>query len=202
MKHIAILFSGTGTNMQSLIEKSREDELDVSFIAITDNPRADGINKAESFDVPVYIIPGMKEGWKMSRTNDEYVLDLLRGNNIDYILLAGYMRIISPFFIEQYNNRIINIHPALLPSFRGKDAQKQAFEHGVKMSGCTVHFVDSGVDTGPIIAQKAVDISQCSSAEEVKNTILPYEHALYYSVFKQLIEKGYHIEDRHVIPID
>lgn len=202
MKHIAVLFSGTGTNMASLISRSVDDDLDVRFIAITDNPHAEGIAKAEAFNVPVYIIPGMDKGWKMSRSNDDYLLDLLRGNSIDYVVLAGYMRIMNPSVIEHYSNRIVNIHPALLPLFRGRDAQKQAYEYGVKMSGCTVHFVDRGVDTGPIIAQRAVDISHCSNAEEVKNAILPHEHELYYEVLKQLVTKGYRIEDRHVIPID
>ena len=167
MKNIAIMFSGTGSNMESIISKSFYDKLDVSFIAITDNPQAEGIAKAEKYNIPVFIIPAAVHGWRINTVHEAYINDLLNGKNVDYILLAGFMKIISSNIIERFKNRIINIHPALLPSFKGKNAQKQAFEYGAKVSGCTVHFVDKGIDTGPIIAQRAVYIGDCRNDEEV-----------------------------------
>ena len=109
------------------------------------------------------------------------------------------MRILPAQVIEEYRWRIINIHPALLPSFKGKDAQKQAFEYGVKISGCTVHFADTGIDTGPVIMQKSVDISHCKSVDEVKSAILVAEHETYYSAFRLLIEGRLRVEGRKVI---
>lgn len=202
MKHIAILISGSGTNMQSLIKKSKTEELPVDFIIITDNPKAIGINKAKDMNIPVFILPDMKPGWRMSENDDKNLMNVLIENNTDYILLAGYMRILNKDIIEQYIFRIINIHPSLLPAFQGKDAQKQAFDYGAKISGCTVHFVDNGVDTGPILEQKAVDISKCNSRDEVQERIIIEEHKLYFEVFKNLINRKYSIKSRNVIKND
>ena len=202
MKHIAILISGSGTNMQSLIEKSKAEALSVDFIVITDNPNAMGIKKAKDMNIPVFILPEMKSGWRMSENDDENLMNILIENNTDYILLAGYMRLLNKNIIEQYIFRIINVHPSLLPAFSGKDAQKQAFDYGVKISGCTVHFIDNGVDTGPIIEQKAVDISNCKSRDEVQERIIIEEHKLYFKVFKNLINRKYSIKSRNVINND
>ena len=190
MKNIAILISGSGTNMESLIKKSKNDNLELRFIVITDNKNAKGIEKAKALNIPVYILSNISKGAKMTSENDNELLKILNENNIDLILLAGFMRIINKTIIEKYKWKIINIHPSLLPSFKGKDAQKQAFEYGVKISGCTVHFIDTGIDTGPIIMQKSVDISQCQSIEDVKNTILEKEHELYYEVLKLIDVRG------------
>ena len=202
MKHIAILISGSGTNMQSLIEKSIAEALPVDFIVITDNPNAMGIKKAKDMNIPVFILPEMKLGWRMSENDDKNLMNILIENNTDYILLAGYMRLLNKNIIEQYIFRIINIHPSLLPAFPGKDAQKQAFDYGVKISGCTVHFIDNGVDTGPIIEQKAVDISNCKSRDEVQERIIIEEHKLYFKVFKNFINRKYSIKSRNVINND
>ena len=202
MKHIAILISGSGTNMQSLIEKSIAEALPVDFIVITDNPNAMGIKKAKDMNIPVFILPEMKSGWRMSENDDKNLMNILIENNTDYILLAGYMRLLNKNIIEQYIFRIINIHPSLLPAFPGKDAQKQAFDYGVKISGCTVHFIDNGVDTGPIIEQKAVDISNCKSRDEVQERIIIEEHKLYFKVFKNFINRKYSIKSRNVINND
>ncbi len=202
MKHIAILISGSGTNMQSLIEKSIAEALPVDFIVITDNPNAMGIKKAKDMNIPVFILPEMKSGWRMSENDDKNLRNILIENNTDYILLAGYMRLLNKNIIEQYIFRIINIHPSLLPAFPGKDAQKQAFDYGVKISGCTVHFIDNGVATGPIIEQKAVDISNCKSRDEVQERIIIEEHKLYFKVFKNFINRKYSIKSRNVINND
>ncbi|MDY6787359.1 MAG: formyltransferase family protein, partial [candidate division WOR-3 bacterium] len=143
MKSIVILISGSGTNMESLIAKSRSQGMDVRFTVICDNPSAKGISRARKLGVETIIADRLSQSPCMNSEDEEIFMDLLSGINPDFILLAGFMRIISAGIIEHYKNRIINIHPSLLPSFKGRDAQKQAFDYGVKVSGCTVHFIDS-----------------------------------------------------------
>ncbi len=185
--------------MQSIITKSKSNNLPINFIVITDNKNAPGIEKAKNLNVPIFILSNIQNGWKMTKENDNELLDILQKNNIDFILLAGFMKIINKNIIEKYMWKIINIHPSLLPSFKGKDAQKQAFEYGVKISGCTVHFIDTGIDTGPIIMQKAVDISNCKSIDEVKSKILEQEHEIYFESLKLLLSKSYSIIGRKVV---
>lgn len=199
MLKICILISGTGTNMQALVKKAFADKLDIDFHIISDNGSAEGLVKAANLGIETHVLKTTVPGWKMTVENTDELLQLLRNIRPDYILMAGFMRILPEQVIEEYRWRIINIHPALLPSFKGKDAQKQAFEYGVKISGCTVHFADTGIDTGPVILQKAVDISQCKSVDEVKSAILVAEHETYYSAFRLLIEGRLRVEGRKVI---
>jgi len=198
MKKIAIFISGSGTNMESLITKSKKDNLKVEFIVISDNVQAEGIAKAARLNVKTFIIPNTLSGWKMSTENEEYILKILKDESVDIILLAGFMKIISKNIIDSFKMKIINIHPSLLPSFKGKDAQKQAFEYGVKVSGCTVHFVDSGVDTGPIILQTAVDVSNCKDETCFKERILAFEHETYYNALKTILNSNAVIRGRRV----
>lgn len=199
MKSIVILISGSGTNMESLIAKSRSQGMDVRFTVICDNPSAKGISRARKLGVETIIADRLSESPCMNSEDEEIFMDLLSGINPDFILLAGFMRIISAGIIEHYKNRIINIHPSLLPSFKGRDAQRQAFDYGVKVSGCTVHFIDSDVDTGPVIMQECVDISGLRSHEEVREKILRSEHILYFKALKLLLSGNYTIKGRRVI---
>lgn len=199
MKNIVILISGSGTNMESLIAKSRAQGMDVRFTVICDNPSAKGISRARKLGVETIIADRLSESPCMNSEDEEIFMDLLSGINPDFILLAGFMRIISAGIIEHYKNRIINIHPSLLPSFKGRDAQRQAFDYGVKVSGCTVHFIDSDVDTGPVIMQECVDISGLRSHEEVREKILRSEHILYFKALKLLLSGNYTIKGRRVI---
>lgn len=202
MKNIVILISGSGTNMESLITKSRGQDLDVQFTVICDNPSAKGISRARKLGVEIMIADSLSQSPYMNSEDERIILDLLSDINPDFILLAGFMRIISAGIIEHYQNRIINIHPSLLPSFKGRDAQRQAFDYGVKVSGCTVHFIDSGVDTGPVIMQECVDISGLRTHEEVRERILRSEHTLYFKALKLLLSGNYTVKGRKVIMHD
>jgi phosphoribosylglycinamide formyltransferase-1 len=197
-KRVAILISGRGSNMESLLVKSFEEKLPIDFLVISDNPDAEGLKKAEKFNVETKVLKNLKKGWKIEDEGEVELLEILEDFSPDLILLAGFMRIIPTKIVEKYYLKIVNIHPSLLPSFKGKDAQKQAFEYGVKISGCTVHFVDKGVDTGPIIAQICVDISDARSVEDVSKKILEKEHQLYFEVMKKLLFSKWKVENRNV----
>lgn len=197
-KRVAILISGRGSNMESLLDKSFKEKLPINFLVISDNPDAEGLKKAEKFNVKTKILNDLKKGWKIENEGEVELLEILENFSPDLILLAGFMRIIPPKIVEKYYLKIVNIHPSILPSFKGKDAQKQAFEYGVKISGCTVHFVDKGVDTGPIIAQTCVDISDAKSVEDVSKRILEKEHQLYFEVMKKLLFSKWKVENRNV----
>lgn len=197
-KKVAILISGRGSNMESLLKKSFKENLQIEFLVISDNPESEGLKKAEKLNVRSVVIKNLKKGWKIEKEGEEELLKILRNFSPDLILLAGFMRVIPPSVVDEYYLKIVNIHPSLLPSFKGKDAQKQAFEYGVKVSGCTVHFVDRGVDTGPIIDQRCVDISKAKSVEEVSNLILEHEHQLYFEVMKKLLFSKWKVENRNV----
>ncbi|MEJ5307569.1 MAG: phosphoribosylglycinamide formyltransferase [candidate division WOR-3 bacterium] len=197
-KRVAIFISGRGSNMESLLVKSFEEKLPIDFLVISDNPDAEGLKKAEKFNVETKVLKNLKKGWKIEDEGEVELLEILEDFSPDLILLAGFMRIIPTKIVEKYYLKIVNIHPSLLPSFKGKDAQKQAFEYGVKISGCTVHFVDKGVDTGPIIAQICVDISDARSVEDVSKKILEKEHQLYFEVMKKLLFSKWKVENRNV----
>lgn len=197
-KRVVILISGRGSNMESLLEKSFEENLAIDFLVISDNPDAEGLKRAEKFNVKTKILKSLKKGWKIENEGENELLEILENFSPDLVLLAGFMRIMPPKIVEKYYLKIVNIHPSLLPSFKGKDAQKQAFEYGVKISGCTVHFVDKGVDTGPIISQTCVDISDAKSVEDVSKKILEKEHQLYFDVMKKLLFSKWKLENRNV----
>jgi phosphoribosylglycinamide formyltransferase-1 len=177
MIKIAVLVSGRGTNLQAIINAIKKGRIDGEIkIVISDNPKAYALQRAKKNKITTQVVP-----YKKFRNKEEYEQEILRhldDYKIDLIVLAGYMRILSPEFIKKYRYRIINIHPALLPAFPGLHAQRQALEYGVKVSGCTVHFIDEGTDTGPIILQKAVPVKQFDDEESLAKRILKYEHQL------------------------
>jgi len=179
MMRVAILVSGRGSNMEAILRVKEAGGLPNAEIALvlSDNADAPALEKAQKFGVKtVFVDP--KPYRKKREEYDAAVLDVLRENNIQFIVLAGFMRLLSHVLIEAYPNRIINIHPALLPAFPGLHAQKQALDHGVKVSGCTVHIVDGGVDTGPIILQAVVPVLSDDTEETLSERILEYEHRL------------------------
>lgn len=198
LKRVAIFISGRGSNMESLLIKSRRENLPVEFIAVSDNPSAEGIKTALSMGVRTEVIDNCPEGWRLCKDNVYQIEKIIAENNIALVLLAGFMRIIPSELIERHPLTFVNIHPSLLPSFKGKQAQKDAYEYGAKVSGCTVHFIDSGVDTGPIILQRAVDISGAESVDEVKSLILREEHQAYFDAFKLLLNKKISLNGRRV----
>ncbi|MDQ3840697.1 MAG: phosphoribosylglycinamide formyltransferase [Thermoproteota archaeon] len=179
---LAILISGRGSNLRSILQaiKARRLVGVEARVVITDNPRASGIAIAKKFKIATEILPSSElRGWSY----DKNLLSLLEKYNVlpndGLICLAGYMRILSPEFVQRYKMRIINVHPSLLPSFPGLHAQKQALEYGVKVSGCTIHFVDEGVDSGSILLQQPVRVLDSDSEETLSERILIQEHKLY-----------------------
>lgn len=185
---IGILISGRGSNMVALVDAVKSGEIPDSEIAlvISDKPNAPGLAKAQERGVETVIIE------RRGRSREEHDAEIIRElqkRNVELVCLAGYMRLLSPEFIQAFENSIVNIHPSLLPSFPGLDAQKQAFEHGVKISGCTVHFVNKDLDAGPIILQKAVEVRDEDTEETLSARILELEHKAYVEAVK-LIESG------------
>jgi phosphoribosylglycinamide formyltransferase-1 len=190
-KRIAILISGRGSNMIALSDAIREGAIPDAEIAIviSDHAGAPGLALAKERGLNTLAIE------RRGRTRDEHeqeIIAVLREQQVDLICLAGYMRLLSPCFVEAFKRRILNIHPSLLPSFPGLDAQRQALEHGVKVSGCTVHFVDDTLDGGPIIAQRAVPVFEDDSVETLSARILEQEHILYPEAVALVLSRPEH----------
>jgi len=178
MINIGVLASGRGTNLQAIIEAVEEGKIEGKIsIVVSDNPDAYALKRAKQHNIETQYIDF--KSFKNREDYDKKVVECLKEKKIDLVVLAGYMRILSPYFIRTHKNKIMNIHPALLPSFPGLHAQRQAVEYGVKVSGCTVHFVDEGVDSGPIILQKAVEVKDNDTEESLAERILKEEHQIY-----------------------
>lgn len=198
MKKIGVLASGRGTNLQSIIDSVENKEIENAEVSvvISDNKDALALKRAKKHEIPAIFIDPTK--FRTKEEFDEEIVRVLKEYNCDLVLLAGYMRILSPKVVNAFKWKIMNIHPALLPSFPGVNAQKQALEYGVKVSGCTVHFVDEGVDTGPIILQKAVTVEVNDTPNVLADRILKEENRLYPLAVKLFLEGRLEIEGRKV----
>ncbi|MBM3905727.1 MAG: phosphoribosylglycinamide formyltransferase [Thaumarchaeota archaeon] len=200
MLNLGILISGRGSNMEAILKGIKRKKIPINpAIVISNNPDAKGLQIAQKMGVPTEIIPS--KGFSGTRLEyDQLIIKTLKKYQVTpksgLVCLAGFMRIISPEFIAKYENRILNIHPALLPSFPGLHAQKQALNYGVKYSGCTVHFVDSGVDTGPIILQEIVPIKDGDTEETLSRRILAKEHLAYVKAVRLFAEGKVKISGR------
>ncbi len=175
---LGVLVSGSGTNLQALLDAARDGRLDARIRVVLSN-RSDalGLQRARQAGVPAVVVDHKLFG---SRTAfDEAVVVELRKAGVEWVALAGFMRVLTPLFLDAFAGRILNIHPSLLPAFPGVDAQGQAFRAGVSETGCTVHFVDAGVDTGPVVLQRKVPIHSTDSEDDVRARILEQEHALF-----------------------
>jgi phosphoribosylglycinamide formyltransferase-1 len=171
MVNIGVLASGRGTNLQAIIEAVEEGKIEGRIsIVISDSQDAFALKRAEQHNIETQYINFRK--FEDREDYDKEIIKFLKEKKIDLVVLAGYMRILTQYFINAYKDKIINIHPALLPSFSGLHAQRQAVEYGVKVSGCTVHFVDEGVDSGPIILQKTVEVKDNDTEESLAERIL------------------------------
>jgi phosphoribosylglycinamide formyltransferase-1 len=177
---IGVLASGRGSNLQALIDATRAGRLDAEIaVVISDVEQAFALERARRVGTDArYVEPGPKRS-RLSDEAEASAMQVLDEHGVDLVALAGFMRILSPTFVRHYKLRLINIHPSLLPSFPGLHAQKQALDHGVKWSGCTVHFVDEGVDSGPIIIQAAVQVQDDDTEESLSERILREEHRIY-----------------------
>lgn len=194
---IAVLASGGGTNLQSIIDQSRSGRLNVEIaLVFSNNPGAGALKRAEDAGIATSCIN--HRDFLDRKSFDEKVVEVLKSVEPDLIVLAGYMRIISGVFLKAFPQRIINIHPSLLPAFPGLHVQKKAIDYGARFSGCTVHLVDDGVDTGPIILQAVVPIHADDSEETLSARILEQEHKIYPQAIQWFAEGRVVIEERRV----
>jgi phosphoribosylglycinamide formyltransferase-1 len=183
---IGILISGRGSNMVALINAVKSGEIPNSevSIVISDKPNAAGLEKARDRGVETIVI---ERRGRSREEHDAEIIAELRKRNVDLVCLAGYMRLLSRDFIHAFENRIVNIHPSLLPSFPGLHVQQQAIDHGVKISGCTVHFVNEDLDAGPIILQRAVEVKDDDTADTLAARILEQEHVAYVEAVRRIV---------------
>ena len=194
---LGILISGNGSNLQSIIDHIEKGSLKAIIkIVISNNPDAYGLTRAKKHGIPIVVL---KNGdFKNKEDYDLELINILKNNSVDLVILAGFMRIITSAVLNAFPQKIMNIHPALLPSFPGIHGQKQALEYGVKLSGCTVHFVDEGVDTGPIIIQSAVQVLDDDTEETLAARILKEEHWIYPQAIQLFAEGKIEIKGRKV----
>jgi phosphoribosylglycinamide formyltransferase-1 len=176
---IAVLASGRGSNLQAIIDAIESGKIKGVKIevVISDNPKAYALIRAKKHNLEALCIP--PKGFSTREDYDREIIKELKKRKVKLVVLAGFMRLLSPYFVREYRNRIMNIHPALLPAFPGLHAQRKALEYGVKIAGCTVHFVDEGCDTGPVILQEAVPVKDDDTEETLSNRILAKEHQIY-----------------------
>ena len=200
---VAVLASGRGSNFEALAKACRRAGFPASIeLLITDNPSAGAIGVASSMDIPFVVVDcGPKRG-SMSPDSSAAMTRVCEEHGIGLVCLAGFMRIVKGEIMQRYAGRMLNIHPALLPSFKGLDGQKQALEYGVRYTGCTVHFVDEGVDTGPIVTQRVVPVRQDDDVERLSARILAEEHIAYSEAVRLFAEGRLRFEGRKVIVSD
>ena len=197
-KRIGVLLSGRGSNFAALADSIAASRIPSAEIAIVISNRegAPGIEKARARGIAAQVIPS--KGLERE-AYDKLVVAALREKQVDLVCLAGYMRLLSAHFVAAFPNRILNIHPSLLPAFPGLESQRQALEHGAKFSGCTVHFVDENLDAGPIVLQACVRIEDNDTPETLAERILREEHRIYTEAVKIVLEGRYRIEGRRVL---
>lgn len=200
MSILGVLASGRGSNCEAILRAQTEGRLRARVgLILSDNPRAPVLEIGDRYGVENrYLDPGRKGARLTPQAEGAYV-EALRTSGVEWLVLAGFMRILGKTLLGGFPRHILNIHPSLLPSFPGLHAQQQAFEYGVKVAGCTVHFVDEGVDTGPIIAQRAVPVREDDTEESLSARILEQEHALYVEAINQVVSGGYRTEGRRVL---
>jgi phosphoribosylglycinamide formyltransferase 1 len=197
-KRIGVLLSGRGSNFVALADSVAAGRIPDAEIAIVVSNRegAAGIDKAKDRGITTRVIPS--KGLERE-PYDRQVVAVLREHGVDLICLAGYMRLLSPYFVASFPNRILNIHPSLLPSFPGLESQRQALEYGVKFAGCTVHFVDENLDAGPIVLQAAIPVHDEDTEVTLSDRILAEEHRIYSEAVKIVLEGKYKIAGRRVV---
>src|SRR5215208_4747547 len=196
-RRIGILISGRGSNMVALLDAISEGRLDAEVALVISNiEHAAGLGRARERGVETLFIN------HKGRTREEHNVEIIRELNrrdVSLVCLAGYMRLISSVFVRAFENRILNIHPSLLPAFPGLDAQRQALEHGVKVSGCTVHLVDDGLDSGPIVGQRTVPVLDGDTPESLAARILVEEHLAYPEALRRLLAEPWRLTGRRLV---
>jgi phosphoribosylglycinamide formyltransferase-1 len=197
VKRLGILISGRGSNMEAIAASVERGELDAAIaVVISNRPDAPGLEIARRRGLEAISIPSRGLDREIY---DRMLVDALRRYETDLVCLAGFMRLLSAGFIRSFPNRILNIHPSLLPAFPGLDAQRQALEHGVKVTGCTVHFVDEDLDAGPIVLQRTVPVRDDDTVESLSARILVEEHRAYSDAIRIVLARAYSVEGRRVL---
>jgi len=196
-ERLAVLLSGRGSNFAAIARSCAAGLIPIPIVAVVSNrPDAGGIQHAREIGLPAHIVDHRE--YDSREKHEDAIARILHAAGADLIALAGYMRMLSPSFVDRFRHRIVNIHPSLLPSFPGVDAHAQAIAHGVKISGCTVHLVDDHIDGGPILVQRAVEVTEDDSVESLSERILGEEHVAYTDALAKL-SRGYRVEGRKVI---
>jgi phosphoribosylglycinamide formyltransferase-1 len=195
---IGVLISGGGTNLQAIIDAIEAKRLDAAIkLVLSNKSDAYGLTRAKNHGIPTEVLDHKK--FPSRETYDQAIVDLLRARQVELVVLAGFLRLLSPVLVTAYSNRIMNIHPALLPSFPGLQVQKKAVEHGVRFSGCTVHFVNQECDEGPIIMQAVVPVFSDDTDETLAARILKQEHRIYPRAIQLYAEGKLRVEGRRVV---
>jgi phosphoribosylglycinamide formyltransferase-1 len=195
--NIAVFVSGSGTNLQAIIDAISRGEIKAKIaLVVSDKEDAYALTRAKKANIETFVLS--RGGFKSREDYDKEIIKELKKHKVGLVILAGFMRLLSPYFVEQYKNKIMNIHPALLPLFKGTQGIKDAFEHGAKTTGVTVHFVDEELDHGPIILQEAVNIDKRDTLESLEEKIHKVEHRLYPKAIKLFVEGKLEIEGRKV----
>jgi len=198
LKKLAILISGRGSNLEAILNGVKKGLIKAEIpIVISNKDNVRGLEIAKEFGVKSQFVN--PKDFKSREDYDKYLVELIKSHNVDYVILAGYMKILTDYFIDSFENRIINIHPSLIPSFKGLKAQKQALEFGAKFTGCTVHFVSKELDSGPVIVQAVVPVLPEDTEESLSNRILKMEHRIYPQAVKWLVDDRVEIKGRNVI---
>ncbi|CAN5379871.1 phosphoribosylglycinamide formyltransferase [soil metagenome] len=195
---LAVLISGRGSNMVALADAARDGRIPGAEIAIviSDRASAEGLRHAATRNIETLAV---ERRGRTRAAHEREILDALQARGVELVCLAGFMRLLSPAFVAQYRGRILNIHPSLLPAFPGLDAQQQTLTHGVKWSGCTVHFVDDTLDGGPIITQRIVPVHDDDTAETLSARILAEEHQAYPEAVALVVSGAYAIVGRRIV---
>lgn len=200
---LGILLSGRGSNFLAIHRAIVAGAVPAEIALVVSNrPEAAGLAKARELGLPAVALPhtsGPTPGSSRRAVHEAEVVRALEEARVDWVCLAGYMRLLSPAFVARFRNRILNIHPSLLPAFPGLDAQRQAFEYGVRVSGCTVHLVDEGLDSGPIVVQRAVPVAGEDTAESLAARILEEEHRAYPEALRRLLTEAWRLEGRRLV---
>ncbi|PKM85912.1 MAG: phosphoribosylglycinamide formyltransferase [Firmicutes bacterium HGW-Firmicutes-12] len=198
---LAVLASGKGTNLQSILDAIKTNKLNATVkVVLSDKSEALALKRAQDEGIPAYYVN--HKDFIDKQDFEKALLEKIKSYNVDHIILAGFMRVLSSFFVQKAGVPILNIHPSLLPSFQGLNAHKQAIDYGVRFSGCTVHFVDEGVDTGPIILQSVVPVLPGDSEEILAKRILEKEHDVYPQAIQLLSEGRIVCRGRRVIIVE
>jgi phosphoribosylglycinamide formyltransferase-1 len=198
MKNIGILISGRGSNFEAIAKNIASGRIPNARIAVVISNKADagGLAIARSLGITAVVIPSKG---KEREQHDREVVGALHEHGVDLVCLAGYMRLLSPWFVQQFPHRILNIHPSLLPSFPGLEAQQQAFAYGVKVAGCTVHFVDEELDHGAILVQKTVPVLDGDDEHTLAARILEQEHTAYSEAIRMVLEGNFEVSGRRLV---